>query len=186
MASGTGPGDLYALADELLDVCTEALDSIPTSDGPAYLADLDGAPAYRFVSDAAPIGDCCDDGMLAVHVNAIADQFARAQQPQAPKANVPNLIVTVLRCLPLGEVDGDSYTPPSADEIQASAHQTLADGWALWNHIYNLIRAQQFLNHCQRAVFLGMQSIRPGDGQCGGWQLSFAAELGGYESELGT
>ena len=186
MASGTGPGDLWALADELLDVCTEALDSIPLSPDPAYLADLLGAPEYRFVSDAAPIADCCDDGMLAVHVNSIADQFARAGQPQAPKANVPNLIVSVLRCLPLGDGEGDSYTPPSADEMRDSSRQVLADGWALWNHIYNLIRAGQFLNHCQRAEFAGMQSIRPGDGQCGGWQLSFRAELGGYESELGT
>lgn len=185
MASGTGPGDLYALAAELRDVCTEALDTIPTFTG---LEGLDGAPEYRFVSEAAPIPDCCDDGMLAVHVNSVADQFARAGQPQAPKANVPNLIVTILRCLPLGEVDGDTYTPPSATEIETAARQTLADGWALWNHIYNLIRHEPrlFLEDCQRADFLGMQSIRPGDGQCGGWQLAFAAELGGYDEELGT
>jgi hypothetical protein len=185
MANGTGPGDLYALAAELRDVCIEALDTIPTFTG---LEDLDGAPEYSFVSEAAPIPDCCDDGMLAVHVNNVTDVFARNSQPQAPKANVPNLIVSVLRCLPLGEVEGDTYTPPAADEIEAAARQTLADGWALWNHIYNLIRHEPplFLNRCQRADFLGMQSIRPGDGQCGGWQLAFAAELAGYDEELGT
>lgn len=186
MASGTGPGDLFELANDLLQVCVDALDSIPLTVSPAYMAELDGAPEYAFVSDAAPIADCCDDGMLAVHVNSIGDQFARAGQPQAPKANVPNLIVTVLRCLPLGEADGDSYTPPTVEELTASSHQVLADGWALWNHIYNMIRAELFLTRCQRAEFVSMQSIRPGDGQCGGWQLSFKAELGGYESELGT
>jgi hypothetical protein len=183
MANGTGPGDLFDLADELLDVCTEALDSIPTFTG---LEELLGSPSYRFVADAAPIADCCDDGMLAVHVNAVSDQFARPPAPASPKANVPNLIVTVLRCLPLGEVDGDSYTAPTAEEVTASARQTLADGWALWNRIYNMIRADQFLTRCQRAEFVGMQSIRPGDGQCGGWQLSFRAELSGYDEELGT
>lgn len=185
MANGTGPGDLFALAAELLEVCTEALDTIQTFPD---LDELQGAPEYRFVSEAAPIADCCDDGMLAVHVNNVTDMFARNSQPNAPKANVPNLIVTVLRCLPLGDTDGDTYTPPSATEIEAAARQSLADGWALWNHIYNLIRHEPrlFLAHCQRADFVGMQSIRPGDGQCGGWQLSFAAELSGYDEDLGT
>ena len=110
MANGTGPGDLFDLADELLDVCTEALDSIPTFTG---LEELLGSPSTASSPTPAPIADCCDDGMLAVHVNAVSDQFARPPAPASPKANVPNLIVTVLRCLPLGEVDGDSYTPPT-------------------------------------------------------------------------
>jgi hypothetical protein len=176
--AGVGPGDLYELAAELLDVCTEALDSIPGFPG---LDGLDGAPEYRFVSDAAPIADCCDDGMLAVHVNNVTDRFSREAKPESPKLNVPSLIVTVLRCLPMGSGDGDSYTPPTAAEVAASAQQTLADGWALWNHIYNAIRAETFLTRCGRASFVSMQSIRPGDGQCGGWQLAFLAQLDGYE-----
>ena len=60
--AGTGPGDLFDIADELKDICIEALDSIPDFTG---LEDLNGAPAYAFVSPAAPIPDCCDDGMLA-------------------------------------------------------------------------------------------------------------------------
>jgi hypothetical protein len=178
MASGTGPGDLYELAAELRDVCADALDSIPTFAG---LDDLEGSPAYAFVSDAAPIADCCDTGMLAVHVNNITDRFSREGAPGAPKLNVPSLIVTVLRCVPVGDGEGAEYTPPSADEIEASARQLLADGWALWNAIYNAIRETTFLTACQRADFVSMQSIRPGDGQCAGWQLAFVVQLDGYE-----
>ena len=183
MASGTGPGDLYELAAELRDVCIEALDSIPNFGG---LDDLEGAPGYAFVSDAAPIADCCDDGMLAVHVNNVGDRFSREGQPGAPKLNVPTFIVTVLRCVPLGEGAGAEYTPPTADQIEESARQLLADGWALWNHIYNLIRAREFLTACQRADFVSMQSIRPADGQCAGWQLAILAQLDGYDGEGGT
>lgn len=178
-----GPGDLFELAQELLDVCTEALDSVPDFAG---LDDLEGAPGYRFVSDAAPIPECCDEGMLSVHVNNVTDRFAREAEPGAPKLNVPSLIVSLLRCVPMGDGEGADYTPPTAAEIETSARQLLADGWVLWNHIYNAIRAEEFLTRCRRADFVSMQSIRPGDGQCAGWQLAFLAQLDGFDSEFAT
>jgi hypothetical protein len=182
--AGTGPGDLFDIADELKDVCIAALDTIPDFAG---LEDLLGAPEYAFVSPAAPIPDCCDDGMLAVHVNNVTDRFSREAAPGQPKANVPSLIVSVLRCVPMGTGDGDSYYPPTVAEEEASARQTLADGWALWNHIYNRIRASgdaAFLERCQRANFVSMQSVR--DGQCAGWQLAFLVELEGYNEVFAT
>lgn len=180
--AGQGPGDLFDLAEELLEVCTAALDSIPDFPG---LDELEGAPTYHFVSDGPPIPDCCDDGMLAVHVNNVTDRFSREGAPQDPKLNVPSLIVSVLRCVPLGSGEGDTYTPPPAAEIEASARQILADGWALWNHIYNALRADppQILTTCQRAKFVSMQAVR--EGQCSGWQLAFLAQLDGYE-DTGT
>lgn len=178
-----GPGDLYDLAAELRDICAEALDSIPEHPG---MDDLDGAPAYAFVSDAAPIPECCDDGMLAVHVNNVTDRFARAAEPSAPKLNVPSLIVSLLRCVPVGTGEGDHYEPPTVDEIQTSARQTLADGWALWNGIYSAIEQEVFLTRCRRAEFVSMQSVRPGEGQCAGWQLAFLVQLDGYSLEFAT
>lgn len=184
--AGTGPGDLWVAADELLDVCTEALDTIPTADGPSWLADLAGAPEYRYVSDAAPLPNCCDDGLLVVHVNNITDRFSREAAPQAPKLNVPSHIVTLLRCVPMGVLNGEDWIPPTVEQQTASSQQTLADAWALWNHIYNLIRAELFLTWCNRADFVSMQSIRPADTACAGWQLAFLMQVDGYESELGT
>ena len=182
-----GPGDLFDIADELKDVCIAALDTIPDWPGlESY--DLLGAPEYSFVSPAAPIPDCCDDGMLAVHVNNVTDRFSREAEPSAPKLNVPSLIVSVLRCVPMGEGEGNSYSPPTVAEEEASARQTLADGWALWNHIYNRIRATApdaaFLERCQRANFVSMQSVR--DGMCAGWQLAFLVQLDGYDEDFGT
>jgi hypothetical protein len=126
--------------------------------------------------------------MLAVHVNNVTDRFSREGAPGAPKLNVPSFIVTLLRCVPQGEIVGEEWIAPSAAEITASAEQVLADGWALWNHIYNLINHEPrlFLESCARADFVSMQSIRPVDSPCAGWQLAFLAQLDGYPEEFGT
>lgn len=175
--AGDGPGDLYDLAAELRDVCVEALDSIPLFAG---LEDLLGAPTIQYVSPSAPAAECCDGevpGMLAVHVNNITDQLARTGDGGAPKLNVPSLIVTATRCVQIVDESGALL---DTAELEAQARQHMADGWALWNHIYNLIRAEEFLTRCQRIAFQAMIPI-PADGGCGGWQLNFLPQLDGYE-----
>lgn len=184
--AGTGPGDLYDLAEELLEVCVQALDSVEDFPPPQPDDYQPGAPDRRFVSPHAPIADCCE--FLAVHVNNITDAFARTGASGggggAEKANVPSLIATLLRCVPVGTGEGQNYTPPPTAQLEAAARLLYADAWALWNHIYNLIRADEFLTKCQRVDFVSMQSIAP-EGGCGGWQLAFVTELHGYE-EPGT
>lgn len=183
--AGIGPGDLWALADELLDVATEALDTIPANfPSPAYLDELEGAPVRRFVSPGAPLPDC---SQLCVHVNNITDRFARTAEPAAPKLNVPSLIVTLLRCVHAGSGEGDKWKPPTPAQQNADSQQLYADGWALWNHIYNLIRHEPrlFLETCSRADFVSMQSIAPEAGLAG-WQLAFLVQLNGYDEDLGT
>lgn len=179
LMASVGPGDLYELADDLLDACTESLDTIPTFAG---LEDLLGAPALRYVSPGAPYPDCCDDGMLAVHVNNITDRFARQNDAGAPKLNVPNLIVTLLRCTQIVNEQGELE---SVDVMQGHSRQLYADAWALWNHIYNLIEVDQFLTRCGRVVFQSMQSLQT-EGGCGGWQLSFLVQLDGYSEVIAT
>ena len=176
--AGVGPGDLHELADELRDVCVEALDSIPTFAG---LEDLAGSPEYVAVWPGAPLSECCDDGTLAVHVNNITDRHARSGNAGAPKLNLPNLIVTLQRCVQVVTESGELV--PAA-EVEAYSRQHDADGWALWNHIYNLIEQEEFLTRCQFITFNAMIPL-PLDGGCGGWQLSFTAHLDGYR-EVGT
>lgn len=178
--AGVGPDDLYQLAAELRDVATEALDSIPDFAG---LEALEGAPERVFVSPGAPVADCCE--FLAVHVNSIADRFARPADGGAPKLNIPRLIVTSMRCVPQGEGEEHTYQPPTVVALEEAARQLDADGWALWNHIYNLIEAEQFLTRCAHVAFVQMQSIAP-EGGCAGWQLAFDAQLDGYREEIST
>jgi len=181
--AGTGPGDLYELCEELLDFCAEALDTIPDFPDPAWLADMDGAPSNRFVSPGPPLRECCDDGQLTVHVQPITDRLHRSNaNPGSEKVNLPTLIVTLLRCVSIVTEEGEVETPAVQTEF---AKQHMADGWALWNHIYNLIRAEQFLTLCQAADFVAMVPV-PVEGMCGGWQLNFQVELEGYAEVLAT
>jgi hypothetical protein len=185
---GTTPEDLQALAEEFLSVCADALDTIPT-----YAPALGGAPERTFVSPGVPVFDwvqpafdgvgCCDQ--LAVHVESVSDA------PTAPgglaagqkKAKITHvtLIATVTRCVPMS-ING--MAPDPADLEDASA-QINADGWALWNHIFNLMLAGEFLTLCTERFFDGMRAIRPSGG-CGGWLLTVRAQLDGYEELPGS
>lgn len=181
--AGIGPEDLQSLAEELLTVCVEALNTIPT-----YAPGLGGAPARAFVSPGLPVFDwvepaadstgCCDQ--VAVHVEAITDAPTSpgglAAGQKKAKINHVSLIATVTRCVPTS----DGGFPPAVADLEASAAQINADGWALWNHIFNLVREGLFLTSCTEAFFDGMRSIRPSGG-CGGFVLNFRAQLDGYE-----
>jgi hypothetical protein len=173
--AGTGPEDLFALAQEFLDACIEALDTIPT-----FAPGLGGAPERSFVSPGLPAFDCCDQ--LTVHVSGVTDgpnspaNFS-GRSASSMKVNTVGLVATATRCLPS---EGE---PPSAVDLSASAEQVDADGWALWNHIYNLIRADQLFTLCGEVFWDGLRSINP-QGGCGGFTLNLRVELEGYEETL--
>ena len=180
---GTSPADLHTLAEDLLAVCVEALETIPGYD-PA----LAGAPDRAFVSPGVPVFDwvepapdgvgCCDQ--VAVHVEAITDAPTSpgglAAGQKKAKINHVTLIATVTRCVPswMGGL------PPAVVDLEEAAAQINADGWALWNHIFNEMLAGTFLEACTEAFFDGMRALRP-SGMCGGWVLTFRAQLDGYE-----
>ena len=170
---GTGPEDLQALAQEFLDACVEALDTIPM-----FAPGLGGAPERSFISPGLPAFDCCDQ--LTVHVAGV-----NSDPIQPPKnknrVNIVSLVATATRCLPTG----DNQNPPSADDLQDSAAQVNADGWALWNHIFNLIRADLLFTLCGEVLWDGLRSINP-QGGCGGYTLNLRVELDGYEETFGS
>lgn len=181
---GTSPEDLHALAEDLLAVVVEALETIPT-----YNAELAGAPERAFVSPGVPVFDwvepafdgvgCCDQ--VAVHVEAITDAptspSGLPEGQKKAKINHVTLIATITRCVPASL----NFQPPAVADLEDAAAQINADGWALWNHIFNLILAKEFLTACTERFFDGMRAIRPSGG-CGGWTLTFRAQLDGYES----
>ena len=178
-----GPGDLYDTAYELLLASAEALDTIPDLLGTAF----DGAPTRQFVSPGLPVHDCCEQ--LGVWVNPIAEG-ARSPQTLAPDTQItrPTFRVHATRCVPSGVVVAKKYYPPTPEDLSASAQQLYADGWALWNHIFNLINAEPealLFSKCGDLVNWALQGITPGGG-CAGWEMVFVVGLEGYREDLGT
>lgn len=174
--AGIGPEDLHALADELLQAAIESIDTIPT-----FAPGLLGAPDRSFISPALPVFDCCE--MLTVHVDPISESgtspqgLATGRRATYGRINLVALVVSIVRCIPTA---GGTNDLPSIDSMQAAAEQTNADAWALWNHIYNLIRADDLLARCLEIFWDGMRPIAPSGG-CGGWTLSLRVQLDGYE-----
>lgn len=178
-----GPGDLFAAADELLLASAEALDTIPDLLGTAF----DGAPERQLISPGAPVHDCCEQ--LAVWVQPVG-AGARSPATLAPDMQItrPTLRVHATRCVPTGRIVQKQYVPPSAASITAAAEQVHADGWALWNHIFNLINAEPdalLFSKCLDLVQWGMQAITPSGG-CAGWEMQFTIGLDGYHEDLST
>lgn len=174
--AGVGPEDLHALADELLQAAVESLDTIPTFD-----VALLGAPDRTFISPALPVFDCCE--MLTVHVDGISEAgtspqgLAVSRRATYGRINLAGLVVSIVRCIPTA---GDGGQLPSIDSMQAAAEQTNADAWALWNHLFNMVRAGDLFALCSEVNWDGMRPINPSGG-CGGWTASFRVQLDGYE-----
>ena len=173
------PGDLYAACAELLDASIEALDTIP-----GFLAPLEGAPERAYVSPGEPALDCCDQ--LTVHAQTITEKptlpAVTGRDVIGGRINLVGFVVTIARCVPVPDEMGN---PPAVEDLQAAADQVDADAWALWNHLYNLWRADQLFTLCGEVFWDGMRALTASGG-CGGWVLSLRARLDGYEEVIGS
>ena len=174
---GTGPEDLQALCQEFLDACVEALDTIPV-----FAPGLGGAPERSYISPGQSADDCCPQ--LTVWAQAVGESprspgTFRGKSASDGQVNVISLVARILRCVPTG----NSGDPPAVDDMQDAAEQINADGWALWNHLYNMVRADQLFMLCGEVFWDGLRSITPSGG-CGGWNLFLRVELDGYEEVL--
>jgi hypothetical protein len=92
------------------------------------------------------------------------------------------LSATILRC---GDLWPEGGGPPDPDEATTTAEQHSADGWALWNHIFNLIQAEQLFIKCSKIIWDGLREITP-QGGCVGWVLTIRVETNGYSEVIGT
>jgi hypothetical protein len=175
-----GPGDLFETANDLLLAAAEALDTVPDLLGTGFL----GAPTRQFVAPGNPVHDCCEQ--LAVWVNPVG-AGARSPGTLAPDFMLarPTFRVEATRCIPQGKIVAKQYVPPLASALTASAEQHLADGWALWNHIFNLVNADLLFQKCLDMVQWNMTVITPSGG-CVGWALTFVVGVDGYREVLTT
>lgn len=174
--AGTGPGDAHDLAVEVLAAAVEALDSIPVFE-PAFV----GAPARTFVSPGKPAHDCCDDGQLTVHIQPVSEGASAPRVPRASQARINRVALNIisLRCI---QTDPKGPDPDQAEEVAAQINR---DGWAIWNHLWNLQREGLLFNQCGDVIWGQLTSI-PAQGTCGGWSLTITASLDGYEETIGT
>jgi hypothetical protein len=69
--------------------------------------------------------------------------------------------------------------------MDAAAELLNADGWALWNHTYNLAAAGQLFGYCSEIYWEGLGSLAPSGG-CGGWTLAVQVRLDGYQEVIST
>lgn len=178
-------GDLQLLAQAYLDACAEALDTITAFDG-----GLLGAPARQFVSAGPPAWDCCEQ--LAVHVVGLVEAdtspggLSAGKRFTTGRINHVVLQATITRCVSVGgDAMGGNYQPPSVAALMADSVQHDADGWALWNHLFNLQSSGLFLTLCDEVFFEGISAVAPSGG-CAGWIATIRAYLSGYNETLST
>jgi hypothetical protein len=177
-----GPNDLYATAVELLAAAAEALDTTDAG-GIDYQAIWPGQPAY----DCVPA--------LFVHAGgpAVADTYP-LQPPLQPMQRIAyanevvlvQFTITVLRCVPIIEGEGQTILLPLPVDVNAASAAVYADVWAIWNHLKNLHRAGTlFQTPSGRREFAFDPAIPVlSSGGAGGWEIPVRLQLGGYNEEL--
>jgi len=168
-----GPGDLFALSQEFLSACEDALDTIPTLE-----PGLVGSPARAFVSPGQSADDCCDQ--LTVWPGPIVERPIGIQVDQDCPARIIMVTLTarIIRCVPKEAV-------PDMIASEWAAAQIDADAWALWNHLYNLRCAGALSTLCDSVEWVSLTPIVPSGG-CGGWVLTARFQLDGYQETIAS
>jgi len=173
--AGTGPGDLHDTCLDLLTAAAQALDTIPV-----FAPGLAGAPERRFVSAGTPVLDCCDQ--LTVHMGPIAEDPLSPSSPASgqrarldARKNAVTLLLTLGRCMDLSALPN----PPPVDVLELDGEQHNADGWALWNVLWNQVRSGDLFTLCADSK----PELRPlaPSGGCSGWVMAYRIWLEGYE-----
>lgn len=169
------PTDLQSLCDAVLAASVAALDTIPT-----FAPELEGAPERTITTSGQPVFDCCPQ--LSVNASTIREAQTNplglgsgTRHKQNFRKNHVGVQVWSARCLPDG-------SPPLAADLNAAAEQTNADGWALWNYLWNINRpgsTDPLVSLCDEFFMDSMTPLLPSGG-CTGWLVSLRIELAGY------
>ena len=176
--AGTDVTDLHDVCLAFLEAAEEALDTIPGS-----APGLAGAPERKFVSAGTPVLDCCDQ--LTVHVGPVAEDPLSPSSAQSgqrarfdARKNQVTLVVTIGRCMDLSALP----SPPPVATLEADGDQHNADGWALWNELWNMVRSGDLFTLCSDSKPV-LRPLAPSGG-CSGWTLTYQVWIEGYEASL--
>ncbi len=132
-----------------------------------------------FVSHGRPALDCCNQ--LAVNIATIGEAATNAGSVLQPglrhsfaRINLTALLITVTRCHPVLDDDGQ---PPNPDQMTEAAAMMNADAWALWNGLFRM--REELFEDCDLVFFDAAIPLEP-QGGCAGFVLQVRFELQGY------
>lgn len=166
--------DYYAVADQLLNVCEQALALLPA-----------GTPERAYVAHGLPAIDC---EQLCVSSYVIAQMDTAPRQlpgdamfkPKYGSVNVPVFVISIVRCYPVVTLD-QRQEPifPSVAELTAASQLLYADAWQLWNAVQTAKREGAFDGLCSELRMDPVNPIQP-NGGFAGWTLPVEIELDGF------
>jgi hypothetical protein len=167
--------DLYDAAVELLAAAQAAL------------ADTPGGPiTVAYVSEGLPAFDCIPQ--LTVHAGGPSEvetaptspSLAPGRRTTVGMVDQVALTITVVRCAAIPDGNGNP-PPPSAHSVPAQ--QTMADVWAIWNHLASAKRAGTLFGGRCREMFLDPSVSIATSGGAAGWEIPVRVQLNGYRPE---
>lgn len=171
----------YDVAEAARSCVCLAMESLAEDD-----AEYPGCPCLSFVSAGEPMIDCCtedecgSEGMLSVHIESIfpSDNFPDPFGSFAPcKAGtwVAAIVVTVARCAPTVDEDGNPATP---EEMSANALLLSIDQWAVVTGLSCCLVADAPSGKRKRRVQIGESRPLVSEGGCASFEVRAFVEAG--------
>ena len=166
-------GYLATMGDALLQAAADALVAATTGHP---------APSSVYLSHDKPslLDHCCDDGVLTVHLEFsehdtpfIAGQLSLGSPAGGRPCAVqfqPNWVITLGRCSPTFDPDGEV---PTVATLDAAAEDLLVDLWAIITELYDRsFDCTLFpgMTQCQDFRILSTNPLPP-EGGCAGWEI---------------
>lgn len=167
---------MYDLAVDLLDAVVAAMGTT-----------IGGPPNRKFVSLGPPAWET-SCAQAAVQVLGLTEEGTRDTSPAMQtgfrhargRVNLVGLTAFAVRCIQASQDNSQNYMPASDAQLSVEARAAYEDGWAIWNHVTQLIKHDLlFSGPCGDVHFDGGVPLPPAGG-LGGWQMTFRVELGGY------
>lgn len=171
---------MYDLADSYLQAIVAAM---TTTDA--------GAPDRAFIAPDVPVFETyCSQA--AVYVPSLTEETTGPLSPSGQvgqrfhrgRVNLIGMVGYAVRCADISEGNQQVYQPPFDATLNAQAKAVYEDGWAIWNYITALLRADLlFRGPCGITHFDQGKPITTAGGKIG-WQFAIRVELDGYVPDI--